>query len=128
MKKFWDSLKALFHSRKIGKKETDDTITYEVILTLKWLKDKITEKLAKKYVEKVAIVDLKKVLDMCDDVDSKEILKNLMNEGYTHMIAETGHDGKIIDVEGFRNISETIDEEVETLINRTNEGMIIVEG
>lgn len=102
---------------------------YAIVLTFKWLKNKITEKLAKRNVKKVAVADLEELINECDNTVSLKDLDNLVDEGYTHLMAEVGYDGKIVgDVEVIKDKSDTIDKDVEELLNRTNQGMVVVEG
>lgn len=104
-------------------------IAYVIILTIKWLRNKISEKLAKKNVEKVAVADLEELINECDNTVSLNSLNDLVDEGYTHMMVDVGYDGKVVgDVEVIKNINDSIDKDVEELINRTKQGMVIVEG
>ena len=104
-------------------------VAYAVVLTFRWLKNKIREKLAKKNVKKVAVADLEELINECDNTVSLSGLNDLVDEGYTHIMADVGYDGKIVeDVEVIKDESDTIDREVDELINRTRQGMVIVEG
>lgn len=104
-------------------------IAYAVVLTIKWLRNKIAEKLAKKNVKKVAVADLEELIDECDNTVSLNELNKLADEGYTHMMVDVGYDGKIVgDVDVIKDENDTIDQDVEELLSRTNQGMVIVEG
>lgn len=104
-------------------------IAYAVVLTIKWLRNKIAEKLEKKNVKKVAVADLEELIDECDNTVSLKDLNDLVNEGYTHLMADVGYDGKIVgEVEVIKDENDTIDKDVEELLNRTNQGMVVVEG
>lgn len=104
-------------------------VAYAVVLTIKWLRDKIKEKIAKKNVKKVAVADLEKLIDECDNTVSLKDLDSLVDEGYTHLMADVDYNGKAVgEIELIKNKNDTIDKEVEELINRTNQGMVIVEG
>ncbi len=104
-------------------------IAYAIVLTLKWLKKKISEKLAKRNVKKVAVADLQDLIDECENKVSMSELNNLANQGYTHLMAEVGNDGNIVnEVELIEDTNDSIDSEVEELLNRTNQGMVIIEG
>ena len=103
-------------------------VAYAVVLTIKWLKNKISEKLAKKNVKKVAVADLEELINECDNTVSLSNLNDLVDEGYTHLMADVGYDGKIVgEVEIIKDESDSIDRDVEELINRTKQGMVIVE-
>lgn len=108
---------------------TGCVIAYVVSLTIKWLRDKIKEKLQKRDTKKVAVADINQLVSECSNKTSMSGLDKLVDEGVTHMIAEVGYDGKIVgDVEMIKDTNSIIDREVEELINRTGEGMVIVEG
>ena len=104
-------------------------VAYVVVLTIKWLKNKIKEKLQKKNVKKVAVADLEQLIDECDNSMSLKELDDLVDQGYTHMMVDVGYDGKVVgEVEVIKDESDNIDRDVEELLNRTNQGMVIVEG
>lgn len=99
---------------------------YAIVLTFRWLKNKIKEKLAAKNVKKVAVADLKELIESCDNTVNLDQLNKLHEEGYTNMIATVDESGEVNDVEVFRDTNDTIDEEVDRFINRTGEGMVVV--
>ena len=102
-------------------------VAYAVVLTIKWLRNKVKEKLAKKNVEKVVLGDLQALIDECNNPATLDELDKLADKGYTHVMADVGYDGKIVgDVELVQNQNNTLDREVEELINRTNQGMVII--
>lgn len=103
-------------------------IAYAVIVTFTWLKNKIKEKLAAKKAKKVAVADLNELIDECDNKMSLDDLENLADEGYTHLVATVDNDNKVSDVEIIKDENDTIDSEVESLINRTHKGMVVIEG
>ena len=103
-------------------------VAYAIIVTFKWLKNKIKEKLAAKNAKKVAVADLNELIDECDNKVSLKDLENLTDEGYTHLVATVDTDNKVSDVEVIKDKNETIDSEVESLINRTHKGMVVIEG
>lgn len=73
-------------------------------------------------------LDLEELIDACDNTVSLNDLDNLADEGYTHLMAEVGYDGEIVgEVEVIKDESNTIDKDVEELLNRTKQGMVIVE-
>lgn len=104
-------------------------VAYVVVLTIKWLRNKIKEKLAKRNVKKVAVADLEELIEECDNTVSLNELNDLVDKGYTHLMVDVGYDGKIVgDVEVIKDENDSIDRDVEELLNRTNQGMVIVEG
>lgn len=103
-------------------------IAYAVVVTIKWLRNKISEKLAKRNVKKVAVADLEELINECDNTVSLNDLDDLVDQGYTHLMAEVGYDGNIVgDVEAIKDENDSIDSDVKELINRTKQGMIVVE-
>lgn len=103
-------------------------VAYAIILTIRWLKNKIKEKLAAKNVKKVAVADLDEIIESCNNTITIDQLEELSDEGYTHLIATVDNNGKVNDVEVIHDKSDTIDEEVQQFINRTGEGMVVVTG
>lgn len=103
-------------------------VAYAIVLTIKWLKNKIAEKLAKMNVKKVAVADLEQLINECDNTVSLSELNDLADEGYTHLMVDVGYDGKVVgDVDIIKDENDSIDRDVAELLNRTNQGMIIVE-
>lgn len=128
IKKFLDSLKARLSSNRAERKEMDDDLTIgDRVLTFKLLKNKIEERIGQKNAKKVAVIELKKFLEICDDTDIKSRFNSLADEGYTLIIASVNSSGEVEDVEIIRNKSETIDKDIDEFINRTGEGMVVVE-
>lgn len=104
-------------------------VAYAVVLTVKWLRQKIKEKLRNRNVKRVAVADMEQLINECDNSVSLSELDNLVDKGYTHMMADVGYDGKIVgDVEVIQDENDYIDRDVEELLNRTNQGMVVVEG
>lgn len=99
---------------------------YAVVLTFRWLKNKIKEKLAARRARKVAVADLEKVIDECDNTVTIGQLEELTDKGYTHLMATVDNNNKVSDVEVIQDTSDTIDEDVYDLINRKNSGMVVV--
>lgn len=103
-------------------------VAYVIILTFRWLKNKIKEKLAAKNVKKVAVADLGEIIETCDNTVTLSELEELADEGYSHLMATVDDDGNVKDVEVFRDTSDTLDEEVDRFINCTGEGMVVITG
>ena len=104
-------------------------VAYAVVLTVRWLKNKIKEKFQKKNVKKVAVADIQELVNNCDNSMSLKDLEDLTDEGYTHMMVDIGHDGNVVgDLEIIQDKNDSLDEDVEELLNRTKQGMLIVEG
>lgn len=103
-------------------------VAYAVVVTIKWLKNKIKEKFEQKNVKKVAVADLEELINECDNTVSLSDLDDLVDEGYTHMMVDVDYDGKVVgDVEVIKNKDDSLDQDVENFLNKTNQGMVIVE-
>ena len=76
---------------------------------------------------KVAVADLNKLIDECDNKTTISDLDEIANEGYTHIIASVNDNDVVEDVEIIKNTNDEIDEEVDNLINRTGKGMVVIE-
>ena len=103
-------------------------VAYAIVLTFRWLKNKIKEKLAAKNAKKVAVADLDELIESCDNTVTLNQLEELSDEGYTHLMATVNENGKENDVEVIRDTNDTLDDEVDQFINRTGEGMVVVTG
>lgn len=95
-------------------------IAYAVVLTVRWLKNKFKELLAKKNVKKVAAVELERLIDECPN---QRTLDDLFDEDYTHVVASVNNSGKIEDVEVIKDTGDG-DYEVDELLG--NERMVVV--
>lgn len=103
-------------------------VAYAIVLTFRWLKNKIKEKLAAKNAKKVAVGYLDELIESCDNTVTLNQLEELSDEGYTHLMATINENGKVNDVEVIRDTNDTLDDEVDQFINRTGEGMVVVTG
>lgn len=103
-------------------------VAYAIVLTIRWLRNKIKEKFAKRTVKKVVVADIEELINECDNTISLSALDELVDDGATHMVVEVGYDGKVAgDIEVIKDQNDSLDKDVEELINRTNQGMVIVE-
>lgn len=102
-------------------------VAYAIVLTIKWLKKKIKEKLAAKNIKKVAVADLEELIAGCDNSVSLSELDDLTDKGYTHLMATVDNGGKVSSVDVIKDENYFTDEEVEELLNRTGEGMVVIE-
>lgn len=100
-------------------------LAYAIVVTIKWLKNKIKEKLAAKNVSKVAYADIERLIDECDNTMSMNAFNDLVDNGYTHVMVSVDDNGKIVgDVEIIKDENDTIDEEVERLLGK--KGMVVI--
>ncbi len=95
-------------------------VAYAVVLTIRWLKNKIKEMLAKRNIKKVAAMDLEKLIDECPN---QTTLDELMDDGYEKVIANVNESGKIQDVEVVKDEGYG-DYEVDQLLG--DERMVVV--
>lgn len=95
-------------------------ITCAVVITIRWLKDKIRSILAKRNIKKVAAMDLEKLIEECPN---QKTLNDLYDEGYDKVIASVDNSGKIQDVEAYKD-EGCGDPEVDKFIG--SEGMVVV--
>ena len=92
-------------------------------VTMKWLVHRIKEKFRKEEVSKVAVCDIQTMLNSNINAVS---MHELLNKGYTHIIAEVNSSGKVIDIELLRDSNDVPDEQVDYFINRTGEGIVVI--
>lgn len=96
-------------------------IVIAVCLTLKWLKNKFNEKMAKKNVNKVAALKIDKLVEECPNVMS---LSDLNSDDIC--MAEIDYDGNLVgDVEFVKDNNFSLDQEVDRLLGR--EQMVVIE-
>lgn len=95
-------------------------IAYAIVLTIKWLKNKIREKIQKRNAKKVAFMDLQKLVDECPNEMS---LDELLKEGDTHVMATVDEYGKIDEVDILKDEGYG-DAEVDRMLG--SEGMVVV--
>lgn len=102
-------------------------VAYAIVLTIKWIKDKVKQKLAQKNVKKVAVADIEQLIAECDNTVSIDALDDLTEQGYSHIMVDVGYDDKIVgDISVIKDENTTLDAEVEQLLGR--KGMVVVEG
>lgn len=99
---------------------TGTLIAYAIVLTLKWLKNKIKNMFLKRNVKKVACVELEKLVEECPNEMS---LDQLLDEGNTHLMASVDDYGKIDEVNVIKDIGDG-DYEVDRMLG--SEGMIVI--
>lgn len=95
-------------------------IAYAVVVTIRWLREKIKSLLAKRNVKKVAAMDLEKLIDECPN---QKTLDDLFDDGYDKVIASVDYNGKVVDFEVIKDESDG-DDEVDRLLG--SERMVVV--
>lgn len=93
-------------------------------LSMSWISDKAKEQFEKTNVKKVVVCDLEKVIELRNDKADTSELKNIADEGVSHIIAEVDVNGNVIEMEGI--VVEDIEDDVQKLINKTGEGMVVI--
>ena len=108
-------------------KEKSDISSVEIFeLDFKTLKQIIKDRLSDENVFKVAVADVKMLIESsASDAPFESDLSELLKEGYTHLIASVNSDNQVSDVTALKCCA--VDEECEELINRTGEGMVVIE-
>lgn len=101
-------------------------ILHVLRLTISWLRNQIKSLLAKYNTEKVAVGDLRTLSRTTENEISLDELSKLVKDGYTHLTAAIDKNGSIEKVELIKDTSDFADRDVNRLINRTGEGMVIV--
>ena len=101
-------------------------VFFIIKLTLTALRNKIKEKLAKKNLSKAAVGDLQKIVNNCQNQSSISELDNLIDQGYTHVIAGVDNNGKVTDIEIGKDELKGSDQQVADYINKTGEGMVVI--
>lgn len=101
-------------------------IAKAIMMTINWLRNKIKAKLAKRNTQKVAVAELGKLVEKCENQASLADLEELCEQGCSHVIASVNTSGEVEDVELIEDTSKVIDQDVKTLINRTGEGMVVI--
>lgn len=96
-------------------------IFYAVKMTIKWIKSKIKELMAKKNVKKVLATDLEEMVKTCKN---KVNINDFLNEGYTDVIAAVNDEGKL---EGEVELVKNTDEYREIDDQYKDEGMVLYE-
>ena len=94
-------------------------IAYAVVLTIRWVKDKIKEFIAKKNVKKVAVTKLKKLIEECPN---QKTLDDLLNDDYDTVFATVNENDEVQDVEIVKNTGYD-DPEVDRMLG---EGEMVV--
>ncbi len=95
-------------------------VAYAVVITIRWLKNKLTEMRMKRNVKKVAAVELEKMIEDCPNQMS---LQELNAKGYDMVLASVNDTGKIEDVEVVKNEGND-DYEVDRLLG--DERMVVI--
>ena len=101
-------------------------IFYAVAMTIKWIRNKIREKLALKKAKKTALADIKDLVKNSPNRKSLEDLERLASkEGATHFMVTLDDNNEVMgDLELIKDSNNKLPE-VRNLLGR--EGMVVVE-
>lgn len=99
-------------------------VAYAVIVTAKWIKNKIKDKIRQRNAKKVAVADIEQLINQCDNQVSIDELDSLVDEGYDYLVASVDDSGNVDDVEVVKDTSDYSDSEVDKLLGK--KGMIVV--
>ena len=93
-------------------------------LTFIGLTNIIKSKLSKDNVSKVAIIEIRKFIEICKNQDKLDNLNSLQNQGISHIVFEIQNDG-IIDEINFWDV-ENEEKQVYDFINKNGAGIVVV--
>jgi len=105
-------------------------IAYAVIMTARWIKNKIKEKLAQRNAKKLAVGDLEELIKDATKNNTNRIklddLDDILNTGYSHYMATIDDEDQILgEVELIKDENETLDADVEKMLGKKK--MVVVE-
>lgn len=95
-------------------------VTYAVVVTIRWVKDKIKELIAKRNAKKVAVTKLKKLIKECPN---QKTMDDLLNDDYDTVFATVNENDEVQDVEVVKNTGYD-DPEVDRLLGEDE--MVVV--
>lgn len=75
-------------------------IAYSVVVTIRWVKNKIKELIAKMNAKKVAVTKLKKLIKECPN---QKTMDDLLNDDYDTVFATVDENDEVQDVEVVKN-------------------------
>lgn len=78
-------------------------VLYKTLPKKKTLKEKLKDMLAAEDVTKAAIVEIEKLMEECPQQKS---IDNLRKDGYRYIIASVNTEGKIKDIEAYKEIPD----------------------
>lgn len=98
---------------------------YAAIITVKWIYNKVRDLIRNKHAKKVAVCDIQELAKKCKNTASLSELETLANRGCTHCTVGLDENNNVIDDPECCYESKNYDAEVDRLINRTREGMVV---
>jgi hypothetical protein len=106
-------------------------IAYAIALSIKWIRNKVKEKLESKKTSKVAVAEIEHLLEQAiaesENTTTLAALDKLVDEGHTHILVGVDVNGNVIgDVELIKDENDQLDDEVNQLLGR--ERLVIIEG
>ena len=102
-----------------------------IVLNWDWLKEKVNEWLDEKPGGEVALGELEKMAKKCKNKMSRDefnTISELEDEGCTHLLWKISKKGNVKDVEALKDISDVADAKIERLLDRDEDGLLIIEG
>lgn len=96
-------------------------IAYAVVLTIRWLKNKIRELLAKRNIKKVVAMDIERLIEECPNQKTLDDLE----DDYDMVVASVNDSGKVEDIEVIKDDGGD-DYKVDEFLG--DNGMIVVSG
>ena len=71
-------------------------IAYSVVLTVRWLKDRISQKLRNPMTDEVAVGDIKTLISQCTNKRTLSELEAMADQGYTNFVVGIDKDEDIV--------------------------------
>lgn len=94
------------------------------LLAMSWISNKVKEKLKNRNTQKVAVGDINKIIESCDNNIDLSELEKIADEGVTHIVADVDYNGNVESVEAYD--VDKIEGRADELINRTGEGLVVI--
>lgn len=94
------------------------------LLAMSWISNKVKEKLKNRNTQKVALGDINKIIESCDNQIAIDELEKIADEGVTHIVADVDYNGNVESVEAYD--VDKIEGRADELINRTGEGLVVI--
>ena len=94
------------------------------LLAMSWISNKVKEKLKNRNTQKVAVGDINKIIESCDNQIAIDELEKIADEGVTHIVADVDYNGNVESVEAYD--VDRIEGRADDLINRTGEGLVVI--
>ena len=98
-----------------------------VALNLKWFLNRLrSKKTAMPNIKKVMLADLSTLANSCDNTVKLDQLRDLVDKGITHVMADIDDDGNVVgNIEAIKDTNQSLDDEVNKILGQDR--MVVVE-